>query len=43
MFEAYGERMKPEEALAGVVKDGRQGQGHRYAGGPAARGLADGQ
>ena len=25
MFEAYGERMKPEEALAGVVKDGRQG------------------
>jgi 3-hydroxyacyl-CoA dehydrogenase/enoyl-CoA hydratase/3-hydroxybutyryl-CoA epimerase len=26
MFEAYGERMKPEEALAGVVKDGRQGR-----------------
>jgi 3-hydroxyacyl-CoA dehydrogenase/enoyl-CoA hydratase/3-hydroxybutyryl-CoA epimerase len=26
LFEAYGERMKPETALAGVVKDGRQGR-----------------
>ncbi len=26
MYEAYGERMKPEEALMGVVKDGRMGR-----------------
>jgi 3-hydroxyacyl-CoA dehydrogenase/enoyl-CoA hydratase/3-hydroxybutyryl-CoA epimerase len=26
MFDAYGERMKPEQALEGVVKDGRMGR-----------------